>query len=95
MKSSGGNGAGVYQITTMDMGGWVRVFSARGGLAPADLPVYLSQALSDWFRAHSNHTLQFAFPVCDNGNTVELHGFYHTHVLPPLQGPQPVRRDKD
>lgn len=91
MKGSGGNGSGTFNVSQMDMGGWVRIFCPDLQHAPADLPVYLSQSLSDWFRERPNFSLQFAVPMCNDGDTVELHGFYHVHVLPRKQGPQPVR----
>src|SRR5262245_66209713 len=45
-----GNGSGKFNIHQIDMGGWVRVFTDEGAALPADLPVYLSRALADWFR---------------------------------------------
>jgi hypothetical protein len=46
---SNGNGSGKFEIDQVDMGGWVRIH-VSGGNVPGDLPVYLSQALSDRFR---------------------------------------------
>lgn len=48
-KPSHGNGSGKFEVGQHDMGGWVRICAGRANL-PDDLPVYLSQALSDWFR---------------------------------------------
>jgi len=92
MKGPSGNGSGKFKIAQMDMGGWVRVFCEDMDHAPSDLPTYLSQALSDWFRAHANLSLQFVVPITRDGDTVELHAYYHMHLLPPLQGPKPVRQ---
>ena len=45
-----GNGSGEFKVHTQDMGGWVRVFTDPGAFTPADLPTYLSHALTGWFR---------------------------------------------
>ena len=91
MKGPSGNGSGKFKIVQMDMGGWMRVFCEDMDHAPSDLPVFLSQALADWFRANANLSLQFVVPITSDGDTVELPAYYHMHLLPPLQGPKPVR----
>ena len=48
-------------------------------------------------RAYARHFLDKHYGIVDisvhdyagqNGNTVELHGYYHAHVMPPAGGPQ-------
>ncbi len=84
----GGNGSGKFEIDQHDMGGWVRV-CARGQNLPDDLPVFLSQALTDWFRKRPQFYLRCVIPVQRDGDTVELHAWYDAHVFAALQGPKP------
>ena len=84
----GGNGSGKFEIGYHDMGGWVRVCAGKHNL-PDDLAVYLSQALSDWFRQRPHLRMRCAVPIQRDGNTVELHAWYDAHLFPALQGPQP------
>lgn len=49
----GGNGSGEFEIGHHDMGGQVRICAGRVNL-PEELPVFLSQALTDWFRQRPN-----------------------------------------
>jgi hypothetical protein len=88
-KPGGGNGSGKFEIGVHDMGGWVRVCTGRHNL-PDDLPVFLSQALSDWFRQRPHLRMRCVMPAQRDGNTVELHSWYDTHLFPSLQGPKPV-----
>jgi hypothetical protein len=86
-----GNGSGKFQIGQSDMGGWVRVFPAKPEEGEReDLPVYLSQTLTEWLRQRPQLRLRCVTPINRDGNTVELHAWYEVHVLPatPL-GPQP------
>jgi len=71
-----------------DMGGWMRVFADRQEDLPDDLAVYLSQAVSDWFRQRPQMHLRTVAPIQVNGDTVELHVWYDAHVLPAIQGPK-------
>jgi hypothetical protein len=71
------------------MGGWVRIVAGRQNLLD-DLPVYLSQALSDWFRQRPQVRMRCVVPVHRDGNTVELHAWYEAHLFPPVRGPQPA-----
>jgi hypothetical protein len=84
----GGNGSGKFEIGHHDMGGWVRVCAGRQNL-PDDLPVFLSQALSDWFRQRPHLRMRCVVPIQRDGNTVELHAWYDAHLFPALQGPAP------
>ena len=70
------------------MGGWVRTVAGRQNL-PDDLPVYLSQALSDWFRQRPQLRVRCVAPVQRDGTTVELHAWYEAHLFPAAQGPRP------
>jgi hypothetical protein len=87
-KPSGGNGSGKFSIDQHDMGGWVRI-CACGANLPDDLPVYLSQSLTDWFRKRPHFYLRCVAPIQRDGDTVELHAWYGTHLFPVLQGPKP------
>jgi hypothetical protein len=85
----GGNGSGKFQVDQQDMGGWVRI-SARGHDLPADLPVFLSQSLTDWFRKRPHFFLRCVTSIQRDGDTVELHAWYVSHIFPVLQGPKPT-----
>jgi hypothetical protein len=88
MKRPQGNGSGKFEIGQQDMGGWVRIVPGRQNL-PDDLAVYLSRALSDWFRQRPHLRMRCVVPVQRDGDTVELHAWYEAHLFPPLQGPKP------
>ena len=87
-KPGGGNGSGKFDIGRHDMGGWVRVCASRHNL-PDDLPVYLAQTLTEWFRQRPHLHLRSVVPVQRDGRTVELYGWYDAHLFPPLQGSRP------
>jgi hypothetical protein len=70
------------------MGSWVRVCASRHNL-PDDLPVYLSQSLSEWFRQRPHLHMRCVVPIQRDGNTVELHAWYDAHLFPAMQGPKP------
>jgi hypothetical protein len=70
------------------MGGWVRICAGHQEL-PDDLAVYLSQALSHWFRQRPQLHMRCVVPIQKDGNTVELHAWYDAHLFPALQGPEP------
>jgi len=89
MNQSNGNGSGKFEIDQVDMGGWVRIH-VSGGNVPVDLPVYLPQALSDWFRQRPQFRMRCVVPIYRDGDTVELHAWYDAHVFPPLEGPKPT-----
>jgi hypothetical protein len=86
MKGQPGNGSSKGKIHTDDLGGWVRVH-AEGASLP-NLPVILSQLLTDWFRQRPQLRLRFIVPIQKDGDTVELHAWYEAHVFPPPQ-PKP------
>jgi hypothetical protein len=70
------------------MGGWVRFCAGKVNL-PDDLPIFLSQALSGWFRQRPYLRMRCVVPIQQDGNTVELHAWYDAYVFQPLQGPAP------
>lgn len=86
-----GNGSGKLDILLTDMGGWVRVFPSKGaGTSQQDLGIYLSQTLTQWFRERPQLRMKAVMPITRDGTTVELHGWYEVHVVPPAAGaPQP------
>ncbi len=71
------------------MGGWVRVAPGKAASYPEDLPVFLSHALTEWFRERPQFRLRCVLPVCHNGETVELHAWYDLQVFPDLSGQAP------
>ena len=90
--TSQGNGSGKFEISSLDMGGWVRVFPAKAedGLRP-DISVYLSHTLAEWFRQKPHLHMKCIVPIDRDGTTVELHGWYEVHLVPPTTaGPQPA-----
>jgi hypothetical protein len=90
LKEQPGNGSSRFDIGHVDMGGWVRIHAS--GNLPDDLPVFLSHTLAEWFRERKHLRLRIVVPICRDGNTVELHGFYEAHVFPPTpQAPQAIQ----
>jgi hypothetical protein len=87
-KRTGGNGSGKFVVVNEDMGGWIR-FRATGQDIPRDLPVYLEQSVAEWFRKRPEHRMRCVVPIQREGDTVELHVWYETHVFPLKQGPRP------
>lgn len=72
------------------MGGWVRIHTTGG--VPDDLPVFLSHTLAEWMRQHPQFRLVSVVPICRDGTTVELHGWYECHVFPPSPlAPKPLK----
>jgi hypothetical protein len=90
MKKPHGNGSGKFEIGQTDMGGWVRIVAGRQHL-PDDLPVYLSDVLADWFRQRPHLRMQCVVPIQKDGNTIELHAWYESHLFPALQRPPAPR----
>jgi hypothetical protein len=91
MKKPQGNGSGKFEIAHHDMGGWVR-FKPGQQNVPDDLPVYLSNCMTSWFRQRPHLRIRFVVPIQQDGNTVELHAWYDAHMFPAIQGPQPVKQ---
>ena len=67
------NGSGRFNVHQTDMGGWVRIYTDPATEVPPDLAVYLSHALTEWFRQRSQLRLRAVLPVTRDGTTVELH----------------------
>lgn len=85
----GGNGSGKIDIGRTDMGGWVRVAPGKAATYPEDLPVFLSHALTAWFRERPQFRMRCVVPVRRNGDTVELHAWYDLQVFPDRSGQEP------
>src|SRR5262245_61736279 len=62
-----GNGSGKINIHQADMGGWVRVFTDDTTVVPADFPVYLSHALTEWFRQRPQLRMRSVVVVVRDG----------------------------
>jgi hypothetical protein len=73
-----GNGSGKFNVSQQDMCGWVRIFTTSPDV-PAELALYLSHALTAWFRDHTDLRLRCVAPVQRGGDTVELHAWYDQH----------------
>ncbi len=84
-----GNGSGKFDIHQEEMGGWVRVYPDEAAEAPAHLAMFLSHALTEWFRQRPHLHLRCVAPIAKNGSTVELHAWYDQHVFPDLSGDGP------
>lgn len=76
------------RIRQMEMGGWLRVFPDPELGRTADLPVYLSYAVTQWFRARPQYRLRCVLPINKGGDTVELHVWYEQHLFPEVSGLQ-------
>ena len=89
-KHTPGNGSGKFNVHQEDMGGWVRVFTDPLASVPDDLAVYLSLALTEWFRQRPQLRMRTVVPVVRDGATVEMHAWYDLHVFPDLSGQRPT-----
>jgi hypothetical protein len=87
-----GNGSGKFNVMQQDMGGWVRVYTDPQANVPADLPVFLAHALTEWFRQRPQLRIRTVVPVARGGDTVELHAWYEMGVFPDLSGQRPVQQ---
>ena len=76
-----GNGSGKFNVHQLDMGGWVRVFTDPMATVPDDVAVFLSHAMTDWFRQRPHLRMRTVVPVARDGNTVELHAWYEQHLF--------------
>jgi hypothetical protein len=84
-----GNGSGKFSVHQRDMGGWVRVFTGPMATVPEDLAVYLSHALTEWFRQRPHLRMRTVVPISRDGTTVELHAWYDLWVFPDMAGQHP------
>lgn len=69
-------------IHHLDMGGWVRFYVDQDVIARPDLAVYLSYAMTEWFRQRKELGLCHLLPVTRGGNTIELHAWYAQRLFP-------------
>jgi hypothetical protein len=83
-KQVPGNGSGKFPVHQQDMGGWVRVYTDAKATVPENLAVYLSHALTEWFRQRPQLRMRTVLPVIQDGSTVELHAWYDLGVFPDL-----------
>jgi len=51
--------------------------------------MFLSHALTEWFRQRPHLHLRCVAPIAKNGSTVELHAWYDQHVFRDLSGDGP------
>ncbi|MGO8749171.1 MAG: hypothetical protein ACLQNE_24700 [Thermoguttaceae bacterium] len=84
-----GNGSSKIAIHSVDMGGWVRVHTDKLNVVPDDLAVFLSHALSEWFRQRPQLAMRCVTSVVRDGYTIELHAWYTLHVFPDKTGQKP------
>jgi hypothetical protein len=84
-----GNGSGEIAVHQQDMGGWVRVFTDLSSTIHPDLHIWLSHALTAWFRARPQLRMRNVVSVTRSGDTVEMHAWYDLHVFPDLSGQNP------
>jgi hypothetical protein len=75
-------------INFRDTGGWLRFFPAAQTLDSPDLGVYLSQSVSQWFRAKPQFRPRCIIPITRGGDTVEFHVWYDQNQFPDLSGAQ-------
>jgi hypothetical protein len=63
-------------------------------LVPTELGVWLSHALTEWFRQRPHLRLRCIVPVLREGDTCELRAWYDLHVFPDLSGQQPIPKQQ-
>jgi hypothetical protein len=95
MKKNFGNGSGKVEIHHQDMGGWVRVWMDKKATFTDEVPLYLSLSLTEWFRQRPQLRLLFAVPVNEDGNTVELHGWFSLNQFPDISGKKAEPQSKE
>jgi hypothetical protein len=86
----GGNGSGKFNVHTVDMGGWARIFTDDMIAAPENLGQCLSHALTEWLRQRPQFRMRCVVPIVKDGATAELHMWYDLQVFPDLSGAQPT-----
>jgi len=65
----------------MDMGGWVRVYLARGE-PTGEVAKFLSLSLAQWMRQFHELRVRMIVPISSNGDTTELHAWYDRVLFP-------------
>jgi hypothetical protein len=89
-SKASGNGSSRFEVYQRDMGGWVRVFTSATADRPDDLAVYLSHALTAWFRQRPQLRIRTVVPITRDGDTIELHAWYDLGVFADLSGQHPT-----
>jgi len=77
------NSKGRFEVNQMDMGGWVRVYLARGE-PTGELARFLSHSLTQWMRQFPDLRVRMIVPITSNGDTTELHAWYDRVLFPDL-----------
>ena len=84
-----------FEIAAQDMGGWVRVFLARGE-PTGEVARFLSHNLTEWMRKRPQYRIRHIVPITSGGDTSELHAWYELCLFPdisPMADPdQPAPR---
>jgi hypothetical protein len=90
-KHLSGNGFGKVKVHQQDMGGWVRVFTDPMPAFPDELPVWLSLALTEWFRQRPQLRMRCVTSIAREGEARELHAWYDLQLFPDLSGQHPAQ----
>jgi len=77
------NGKARFEISQVDMGGWVRVYLARGE-PTGEVAKFLSMSLTQWMRKFPDSRVRMIVPITSNGDTTELHAWYDRVLFPDL-----------
>ncbi|MBY0232324.1 MAG: hypothetical protein K2W96_23855 [Gemmataceae bacterium] len=85
-KHASSNGSGGIDVHQEDMGGWLRVYADAVHPAPESLHVWLSHALTEWFRLRPQLLLGPVVAIAKGGETAELHAWYRLHTFPDASG---------
>jgi hypothetical protein len=75
------NGKARFEITQVDMGGWVRVYLARGE-PKGEVAKFLSMSLTQWMRKFPDLRVRMIVPITSNGDTTELYAWYDRVLFP-------------
>ena len=89
-----GNGSSSFPIHQTDMGGWVRLYSEPTAALPNNFGVYLSHALTEWFRQRPHLRMRCVVPIVFDGSTAELHAWYDQGVFPDFSTVKPASGSK-
>src|SRR5262249_16125826 len=87
-----GNGSGKFNVHQLDMGGWIRVFIDPMATVPEDLAVFLSHALTEWFRQRPHLRMRTVVPITRDGTPVETAFLVYRGGLPRPSSPAPRTR---
>jgi hypothetical protein len=87
LADAGALGPGIGRRDSM--GGWVRVYADRTASLPEDFALYLSGALTQWFRERPQLRMRQVVPIQRDGDTVELHAWFDQTIFPDRSGQHP------